>query len=321
MGTGSIMAAKMGAKSSTSKKMKILRRYAPLFIMVIPGILYFIINNYLPMFGLIIAFKDVNYAKGILASDWIGLKNFEYLFKTADAWEITRNTIIYNSAFIIINTVIAVAVAILLNEVKHRFFARFYQSVILIPYLISMVIVGYIVFAMLSGETGYINKQILPLLGIDPISWYNEPKHWPVILTFVQIWKNAGYLCVIYFAAIVGIDPEYYEAATIDGASKWHQIWSITVPLIAPVITIMTLLQIGRIFYSDFGLFYQVPLDTGALLPTTNVIDTYVYRALLRLGDIGMSSAAGLYQSIVGFVFVLVSNFVVKKFNRDNALF
>lgn len=308
-------------KSITSKKLRKLWRYAPLFVMVIPELIYLIINNYLPMFGLVIAFKDVNFTKGIWASDWVGFKNFEYLFKTSDAMLITRNTILYNSAFIIINLIIAVSVAILLNEVKKKLFARFYQSVILIPYLISMVIVGYLVLAMLSGENGYINKQVLPMLGMDPISWYSEAKYWPYILIFVNIWKHVGYLCVIYLAAIIGIDPEYYEAARIDGASKWQQIINITVPLIAPVIVIMTLLQIGRIFYSEFGLFYQVPLDTGALFPTTNVIDTYVYRALLRLGDIGMSSAAGLYQSIVGFILVLISNYVVSKRNSDNALF
>jgi putative aldouronate transport system permease protein len=170
-------------------------------------------------------------------------------------------------------------------------------------------------------ETGFVNKTVLPLLGVAPISWYSEPKYWPYILTLVQIWKSAGYLCVIYFAAIVGIDYEYYEAATIDGASRWQQIRSITIPLIVPVISVMTLLQIGRIFYSDFGLFYQVPLDAGALQPTTNVIDTYVYRALVKLADFGMSSAAGLYQSMVGFILVLVSNFVISKTNRDNALF
>ncbi|KRF10321.1 sugar ABC transporter permease [Paenibacillus sp. Soil766] len=301
--------------------MRKIWRYAPLFVMVIPEIIYLIINNYLPMFGLIIAFKDVNFTKGIWASDWVGFKNFEYLFKTSDAMLITRNTILYNTAFIIINLIIAVGVAILLNEVKKKLFARFYQSIILIPYLISMVIVGYLVLAMLSGETGYINKQILPMLGMDPISWYSEAKYWPYILTLVNIWKHVGYLCVIYLAAIIGIDPEYYEAARIDGASKWQQITNITIPLIAPVIVIMTLLQIGRIFYSEFGLFYQVPLDTGALFPTTNVIDTYVYRALLRLGDIGMSSAAGLYQSVVGFILVLISNYVVSKRNSDNALF
>nr|WP_081417658.1 ABC transporter permease subunit [Paenibacillus sp. Soil522] len=289
--------------------------------MIIPGMIYLIINNYLPMFGVIIAFKDINYAKGILGSDWIGFKNFEYLFKTADAWIITRNTILYNGSFIIINTVMAIGVAILLNEVKKKLASRFYQSVILLPYLISMVVVGYLGLSMMNVESGFINKQILPLLGIDPISWYAESKFWPYILTLVNIWKNVGYLCIIYLASIIGIDNEYYEAATIDGANKWQQIRSITVPLIMPTIVIMTLLAIGRIFYSDFGLFYQVPLNSGPLQPTTDVIDTYVYRGLMTLGDIGMSSAAGLYQSVVGFVLVLVANYVVSRKNRDQALF
>ncbi|MCM3271068.1 ABC transporter permease subunit [Paenibacillus elgii] len=289
--------------------------------MMLPGIIYIVINNYLPMFGVVIAFKDFNYSKGIFGSDWVGFKNFEYLFKTEDALIITRNTILYNAVFILLNLVIALAVAILLHEVKKRFLSRLYQSVILLPYLISMVIVGYLVFAMFSLETGFVNKSILPLFGISEVSWYSEAKYWPYILTFVHIWKSAGYLCVIYLAAIIGIDPEYYEAAVIDGASKWQQIKSITIPLIVPVITVMTLLQIGRIFYSDFGLFYQVPLNAGALQSTTNVIDTYVYRALMTLGDVGMSSAAGLYQSFVGFVLVLLSNYIVRKRNSDNALF
>ncbi|WP_371318219.1 ABC transporter permease [Paenibacillus elgii] len=297
------------------------RKYGVLFLMMLPGIIYIVINNYLPMFGVVIAFKDFNYSKGIFGSDWVGFKNFEYLFKTEDALIITRNTILYNAVFILLNLVIALAVAILLHEVKKRFLSRLYQSVILLPYLISMVIVGYLVFAMFSLETGFVNKSILPLFGISEVSWYSEAKYWPYILTFVHIWKSAGYLCVIYLAAIIGIDPEYYEAAVIDGASKWQQIKSITIPLIVPVITVMTLLQIGRIFYSDFGLFYQVPLNAGALQSTTNVIDTYVYRALMTLGDVGMSSAAGLYQSFVGFVLVLLSNYIVRKRNSDNALF
>ncbi|MCZ8513183.1 ABC transporter permease subunit [Paenibacillus filicis] len=304
-----------GKRKSRAKKSGML------FLMMLPGIIYLVINNYLPMFGVVIAFKDFNYTKGIFGSDWIGFKNFEYLFKTSDAFVITRNTILYNGVFIVLNLFIAVGLAILLNEVKQRFLSRFYQSVILLPYLISMVIVGYLVFAVFSMDNGLLNKTILPMLGISGISWYSEAKYWPYILTIVHIWKSAGYLCVIYLAAIIGIDQEYYEAATIDGAGKWKQIKSITFPLLMPVVTVMTLLQIGRIFYSDFGLFYQVPLNTGALQSTTNVIDTYVYRALMTLGDIGMSSAAGLYQSFVGFLLVFISNYVVKKINRDNALF
>lgn len=301
--------------------LKKMKKYKMLYLMLIPGLIYLLINNYAPMFGVIIAFKDVNFAKGIMNSDWVGLKNFEYLFKTEDAYIITRNTILYNLVFIALNLVVAVALALLLNELKNRFLPRFYQSVILLPYLMSSVIIGYLVYSLLSMETGLINNTILPLLGLEGILWYNDPKYWPYILTIVKIWSTAGYLCIVYFAAVVGIDQEYYEAATLDGANKLQQILRITIPLITPVIIIMTLLQIGRIFYSDFGLFYQVPLDSGALMPTTNVIDTYVYRALLKNGDIGMSSAAGLYQSFVGFIIILISNYVVKKINPDNSLF
>ncbi|MBP1995359.1 ABC transporter permease [Paenibacillus eucommiae] len=300
---------------------KSFKKYKVLYLMILPGILYLLINNYIPMFGIIIAFKDIDFSKGLLGGDWIGFRNFEYLFKTAEAYVITRNTILYNVAFIVLNLIFSVAMAILLNELKNRFLSRFYQSVILLPYLISSVIIGYLVFSLLSMETGFINKSILPLLGLPEIMWYTEPKFWPYILTIVKIWSGVGYLCIIYFAAVVGIDHEYYEAATIDGAGKIQQIWHITIPSIIPIIVIMTLLQIGRIFYADFGLFYQVPLDSGPLQPTTNVLDTYVYRALLKNGDIGMASAAGLYQSVVGFGLILISNYIVKKRNPDNALF
>jgi putative aldouronate transport system permease protein len=302
-------------------KMIKFKRFLPLYILMLPGLIYLLINNYLPMFGLLIAFKDVNYAVGIFESNWVGLKNFEYLFSTRDAFIITRNTILYNGVFIILNTVIAIAVAIMLNEVKNKLLKGFYQSVILLPFLISMVIVSYLGFAFLSTDVGYLNKTILPLLGLNEVSWYFEAKYWPYILTFIDIWKGVGFLCVIYLAAIIGINPEYYEAATLDGASKWQQIIHITIPSIMPVIIMMTLLAIGRIFYSDFGLFYQVPMDSGALYDTTNVIDTYVYRGLMQLGDIGMSAAAGLYQSIVGFVLVLLANYLVRRKNKESALF
>ena len=296
-------------------------KYSPLYLMMIPGIAYLIINNYLPMFGLTIAFKDINFVKGIWGSDWIGFENFKFLFQTSDAFIITRNTILYNAAFIVIGLVVAVGFAILLNEIKSKFASRLYQSMIILPFLISMVLVSYLVYSMLSMESGFMNKTILPALGIEPISWYNEPKYWPIIITLVHIWKGAGYSCIVYLAAIIGIDPEYYEAAKLDGASKWQQIRTITIPLITPVIIMLTLLAIGRIFYSDFGLFYQVPMNAGALFSTTNVIDTYVFRGLLQLGNIGMSAAAGFYQSVVGFVLVIVSNYVVRKINKENALF
>lgn len=308
-------------KRKTGMAMKRIWKYSPLYLMMVPGIVYLLINSYLPMFGLVIAFKDINFVKGIWRSDWVGLQNFKFLFQTSDAFIITRNTLLYNIAFILIGLVVAVGFAILLNEVKSKIASRLYQSIIILPFLISMVLVSYLVFSMLSIESGFMNKTILPAMGIEPVSWYNEPKYWPFILTMVQVWKGAGYACIIYLAAIIGIDPEYYEAAKLDGASKWQQIRKITLPLISPVITMLTLLQIGRIFYSDFGLFYQVPMNAGALFSTTNVIDTYVFRGLLQLGNIGMSSAAGFYQSLVGFMLVMVSNYVVRKINKENALF
>jgi putative aldouronate transport system permease protein len=305
-------------QSITKRK---LWRYTPLYLMMVPGMLYLLINNYLPMFGLSIAFKDINYAKGIWGSDWVGFQNFKFLFQSSDAYIITRNTILYNLTFIIVGLIVGVGFAILLNEIKNKVAVKLYQSIILLPYLISMVLVSYLVYSMLSIDTGYLNKSILPALGIDPISWYNEPKYWPYILVFVNVWKGVGYSCIIYLAAIIGIDPEYYEASKLDGATKWQQIRMITIPLISPIIIMTTLLSIGRIFYSDFGLFYQVPMNSGALFDTTNVIDTYVYRGLMQLGDIGMASAAGFYQSIVGFILVILSNYVVRKLSKENALF
>jgi putative aldouronate transport system permease protein len=295
------------------------KRYIPLFLMMTPGLLYLLINNYLPMFGIVIAFKNYNMTKGIFGSEWAGFKNFEYLFKTSDAWLITRNTILYNVAFIILGIVIQIALAILL--IRNRFFSRLYQSLIILPSLISMVIVAYLVYAALSVDTGFVNKTILQKLGMEGISWYNEPAYWPVILILVNVWKGSGFGCIIYLATIVGISTEYYEAAELDGASKWQQIKNITLPLLKPVVIMLTILAIGRMFYSDFGLFYQVPMNSGMLYDTTNTIDTYVYRALLGLGDIAMSSAAGVYQSVVGFILVILSNAVIRKTSREDALF
>lgn len=300
--------------------MEKIRKYIPLYIMLAPGFVYLFINNYIPMFGMIIAFKNVNFAKGILNSDWVGFKNFEYLFKTPDAFLITRNTIVYNFFFIIINLVISLLIAILLSEIKNKFAVKLYQTAVLLPFLMSMVIVSYLVYAFLSGESGLINS-ILKGFNLKGISWYSEPKYWPYILVFVNAWKWVGYGSVIYLASILGIDSEIYEAAVIDGVSKIKGIWYITLPIIKPTIITMILLNIGRVFYSDFGLFYQVPMNSGALINVTNTIDTYVYRGLVTIGDIGMSSAASVYQSLVGFILILVANWVTKKFSSENALF
>jgi putative aldouronate transport system permease protein len=298
------------------------KKYAPFFLMMAPGLLYLIINNYVPLIGLVIAFKDINFSVGILQSPWAGLKNFQYLFATSDAITITRNTILYNASFIVINTTVAVTVAILLNEVRKKWLLKSYQSIILLPHLMSMVIVSYLVYAFLSPDTGLLNKTILPVFGIhDSVSWYSEAKYWPFILPIVNVWKGVGFFCIVYLASIIGIDKEYYEAATLDGATKFMQIRRITLPLITPTITMMVLLSIGRIFYSDFGLFYQVPMNSGMLSNVTQTIDVYVYKGLTQLNDVGRSSAAGFYQSIVGFILVLTANFVVRKMDEESALF
>lgn len=305
------------------KKSKInFKRTWPLFVMVAPGLLYLLINNYIPMFGIFIAFKDINFAKGIFQSDWVGFKNFEFLFTTSDAYIITRNTILYNLVFLVLGTVLALLCAILLNEIKSKFAMKFYQAVIAMPNLISWVIISYLVFAFLGAETGYVNNTIFPWLGVDDwIMWYMEPKYWPYILTTVHFWKSVGFSSIVYFASIVGIDHSYYEAARLDGATRWQQITKITIPIMMPVIIMLTLLGVGRMFYSDFGLFYQATNNSGALFNTTATIDTYVFNGLLGLGDIGMSTAAGVYQSIVGFILVILFNYLVRIYDRDQALF
>jgi len=298
-----------------------LRKTAPLMMLAAPGLLYFLINSYIPMFGVFIAFKDVNYAKGIFGSDWIGFDNFQFLFKTTDAWIMTRNTLLYNITFIAVGTLCSIFIAILMSELLSRWYSKLYLSGLVLPSLISMVVLSMLVYAFLNADSGFVNKSILAPLGLPEISWYAEAKYWPYLLVIVQMWKTAGYGSIVYFASIAGIDKSIYEAAKIDGAGKLRQIRTITLPLLKPTVIVLCLMSIGRIFNSDFGLFYQVPLNAGALYSTTQTIDTYVYRALMQLNDIGMSAAAGLYQSLVGFVLVLVVNAIVKRVNSDNALF
>lgn len=288
--------------------------------MALPGLIYLFINNFMPLPGLVLAFKKYNAKKGIFGSPFVGLKNFKYLFVTKDAFIITRNTILYNLAFIVINTILAIAVAILIAEMTSKM-KKVYQCLILLPYMISMVIVSYLVFGFLSTENGFINNTVLRALGMEPISWYMKKQYWPFILVFVNAWKVIGYNCIIYLAAILGIDRSIYESAAIDGASKWAQIKNITIPLLRPTVIMLTLLAVGRIFYSDFGLFYQVPQNQGALFSVTNTIDTYVYRGLLELGDMSMASAAGLYQSVIGFILILSANWAIRKIDPESAMF
>ena len=289
--------------------------------MMIPGLTYLFINNYIPLTGLQLAFKKFKYNEGIFNSPWVGMKNFSFLFKTNDAWVLFRNTLGYNLLFLVINTVLAIAVAILLNEVRSAFVRKMSQTVVLIPFLLSYVVISYIVYALLGQSGGMVNNSILKPLGMEPVSWYTKPKYWPLILTLVQAWKAFGYNSIIYYATIIGFDKSLYEAAAVDGAGVWKRIWFITMPMLKATVITLTLMSIGRMFYSDFGLFYQVPMNSGMLQKATTTIDTYVYRGLMESNDIGRAAAAGFLQSILGFVTVLTANTVVRKIESENAMF
>lgn len=304
-----------------AKKKKIdWKHWIPFYLMGIPGFIYLLINNYLPLAGLQIAFKQFNYRDGMWGSKWNGFENFTYLLGSNDIKIILRNTILYNLVFIVVGMVLGVAVAILLNEVRNKIAQQFYQTVILLPYLMSMVIVAYLAYAYLAPESGMING-ILSALGMDKIDFYREPKFWPFILLFINQWKSIGFGMILYYSSLVGISKDYYEAAMLDGASKWQQIRYITLPLLKPTIITLLILNCGNIMRSDFGLFYQVPQNSGMLYNVTDTIDTYVYRMLMINNDIGVSSAAGFIQSIVGFVLVLTVNAIIRKLDKDNALF
>ncbi|MCR4855499.1 MAG: ABC transporter permease subunit [Erysipelotrichaceae bacterium] len=290
----------------------------PLYMMMLPGILYLIANNYLPMFGILLAFKRINYAVGILKSPWVGLDNFEYLFKTKDAFIMVRNTLAYNAVWIIMDLVIAVFIALCMNEIAQRKIAKVIQPIICFPSMVSAVILSFLVYAFLSHSYGYLNTRFF---ADNPIQWYTTAKYWPLLLTIVHIWQGAGQSSVIYMASIGGIDKGLYESARIDGATKFEQIRYITLPLLKPMITMMLLLSIGRIFNSDFGLFYQVTLNNGMLYETTQTIDTFVYRALMQSNNVGQSSAASVFQAVIGFILVLLSNLLVRKINPENSLF
>lgn len=306
--------------SARKKKIK-WKSYIPLYLMALPALIYLFINNYMPLYGMQIAFRELDFSGSIFNGKFVWFDNFKFLFATDDAWIMTRNTVLYNLLFIVAGTIFAIAVAILFNEIISKKLANAYQSAVLIPYFISMVIVSYLGFAFLSSENGFINHSILKPLGIDPVSWYSEPQYWPYIMLFVHTWKGIGYSLLFYTARIITISSDYYEAAKIDGATKWQQITHITLPLLKPVIILMTILAIGRIFYSDFGLFYQVPMNSGALYDVTTTIDTYSFRALMKLGDISMSTATGVYQSVVGFILILVANAVIRKLSKEDSLF
>jgi putative aldouronate transport system permease protein len=305
--------------------LKELKSNFPLFVMLAPGVIALLINNYIPMVGIIIAFKKYrfvgNFFSSLFTSKFVGLDNFAFFFKTPYALQYTRNTIMYNAVFILLDILIPVALAIALNGLRAKTMSKAYQSIMFLPFFLSWIVVSYLAYSMFSTENGFVNRTILEGMGFEPIQWYFEKQFWPFILVFFHLWKYTGYNVVVYLASISGIDPEYYEAASLDGASRWQQVKYVTLPLLQPIIIIMTLLAVGRIFNADFGLFFNVPRNSGQLFDVTEVIDTYVYRSLINTPNIGFSAAAGLYQAVIGCCTVLLANTVVRKIDSDKALF
>lgn len=299
---------------------KDIKRDFPLYLMMLPAVIYVFINNYLPMSGIILAFEKYTLQGGIWGSEKVGLANFEFLLKNGNIGSILRNTVGYNVLFLVVNLIVSVIISILITEIQSKKFRKMSQSIILFPYVLSIIIISYMVRCFLDPENGLLN-HLLIALGHDPVSWYSESKYWPFILTFVNTWKGIGYGCLVYIATILGIDKSLYEAAALDGASKFQQIRHITLPFLKPTIITMLLISMGRIFSSDFGLFYQVPQNSGMLMDVTQTIDTFVYRGLSTAGNMGMSAAAGLFQSLAGFIFLLVFNSITNKVSKENALF
>ncbi len=306
----------MDNNTPKKKKKSGIVSQVPLYLMLAPGMIYLIINNYFPLYGITIAFRRIDYSKGILRSPWCGFDNFVFLFKTKDAFIMIRNTVLYNVVFILLGMVIAVIIALMMTEIGKLKVAKVIQAIICFPNMVSIVIVSYLVYAFL-GTNGFINHHILK----EGISWYKNAQYWPFILTFVHFWQHAGYSSIIYIATMAGIDPGLYEAARLDGATKAQQIFHITLPLIKSVMTLSLLMSVGHIMNSDFGLFLQVPMSSGSIYSTTQTIDTYSYRALMELNDIAKSSATSVFQAILGFILVMFSNWVVRHVNPDGALF
>lgn len=303
-----------------SGKTSFLSKHLPLLLMCLPGAALLFVFNYLPLYGLQLAFRKWHAVKGIWGSDFVGLRNFKYFIESIYFWRITRNTIGYNLVFIISLLVASLIVAILLNEVRSKWQLKYYQTSMIFAQFLSWVIVAYMAYAFFSESYGILNN-ILRAAGLSEVQWYTNIEPWPFILVFFNIWKNVGYFSLIYYAGIIGIDTSYYEAARIDGASKLMMTRKITIPLLTPQIILILLISIGKIFYSDFGLFFQVPMNVGMLLPATEVMDYYIFRMLRMTQNIDISAAAGFYQSIMGFAMVFLSNLFIRKISPENSLF
>lgn len=299
-----------------------VRRDRSVWLLAAPGVVFFAIFSYAPMAGAVVAFKDYNVYKGILGSPWSGLDNFQFFFRSGDAWRIMVNTLALNSLFIVATTVCSVGLAILLNEIRSRVTKRVLQSTVFLPYFISPVVMSLMLQGFLQGigGTGGLANDMFGFFGFPPVDWYAEPGVWPALLTLLKVWQMTGYLSIIYLAAITSIPEEVYEAGRIDGASRARMAWHITLPMLFPTMAVLLIINVGRIFYGDFGTIYAIVGDNGALFPTTDVIDTYVFRALRTLGDFGMTAAIGLMQAVVGLVLVSATLLIARRWTRGSGL-
>ena len=309
-----------GRKSGLRGLSRDLRKNRIYLILLLPAVLYVLIFSYAPMVGVVMAFEKYNFSLGIFHSPWVGLKNFRFLTVSNKLWPLTRNTLLYNLAFIVVGMVMEVGFAIIINEMRCRWFKKVFQSFIFLPYFISWVIASAVVQTMLDYDTGLISR-IVKSLGMDMVNVYVDKRPWPFLLVFFRMWKGVGYGSIIYLSAITGIDSEMYEAAEIDGANSWQKMFSITLPSLIPTMVIMFLLACGQIFRGDFGMFYQLIGNNGVLLEIGDILDLYVYRAMAGNGNLGYGAAAGLFQSLLCFVTILTANFIVKKIQPDYTLF
>ncbi|MBB5780339.1 ABC transporter permease [Nonomuraea jabiensis] len=291
-------------------------------LLALPAVAFFLVFSYLPMSGLVVAFKEFDVSLGIFGSPWNGLENFTYFLESGDAARILFNTLFLNILFLAATLAAGMLLAIMLNEIRSTFFKRVSQSVVFFPYFVSPVVISIILQVLLAGASGgggAVNDA-LGGLGFPAVDWYTEPGPWPWILTVVKVWQLGGYLSVIFLAAITGIPEEVYEAGMIDGASRAQMAWRITLPLLKPTAAVLLVLGVGRIFYGDFGTIYAIVGDNGTLFDSTDVIDTYVFRALRQLGDFGTTAAIGLFQSVVGFVLVVIAVLIQRKYSKETSV-
>lgn len=295
-------------------------KYRTLLLMLLPSALLVLIFSYIPMGGLIMAFERFNYADGIFKSPWVGLENFKFFFESGKALSVTKNTALYNLAFIAVNTTLEILFAIILSEMTGKWLKKITQSIIFLPYFISWVVVGSIAYSLFSYETGTLNG-VLQGMGLDPVNFYGEAGWWPLIIVLFSAWKGVGYGVVVYLAAILGVDGSLYEAAAIDGANIFQRIRYITLPNITPTIITLTLLALGKIFRGNLDLFYQLVGQNGMLFDKTDVIDTYVFRMTIAASDVGQTVAIGFYQSVLCFITIIIANWIVRKKDENYSLF